>query len=144
MGTSRRWTGLRGGPVTTVMMHIVSVPVHTKSIISTLSYGKDNPHSPSVHAREYKFGLSEEAVGGRKTAPWLRMLVALAEDPSLIPSPHNKWLITVYNSSSRRSNVPFWPPWALQSHAYTHTKTHNFFIKSLFYFFKKIKEAMGK
>lgn len=44
-------------------------------------------------------------------AHWLETEAALSEDPRSVPS-NNVWhLMTAWNSSSRRSNSPFWPLW---------------------------------
>lgn len=40
-------------------------------------------------------------------APWVRALVALVQDLSLVPE-HTWWLTTTYSSSSKESNTRFW------------------------------------
>jgi hypothetical protein len=45
------------------------------------------------------------------------ILVALTEDMRSIPSPQYKWLTTICNPSSRRSNILFQPPRAPCAHS---------------------------
>lgn len=40
----------------TVMVDIEPGPGHAESIMSSLSHGKDNPNSPSIHARRHNLG----------------------------------------------------------------------------------------
>lgn len=63
-------------------------------------------------------------------APWLRALVALVEDLSLVLSTH---LVAhnVCNSSSRGSDIFFGPLWALGPHTVYDTHTHGVKNKSL-------------
>lgn len=42
-------------------------------------------------------------------------MMALAEDPDLLPGTHS-WLTAASNFSSRGSSALFWPPWALHTH----------------------------
>lgn len=57
---------------------------------------------------------------------WLKTLIALAKDTGLISSTH-RWLMTIQNSSSRRSNALFWPlqaSFTRMTHRYTCCHTH--------------------
>lgn len=62
----------------------------------------------------------------RQMTWWLKALVALAKDTGLISSTH-RWLMTIQNSSSRRSNAFFRPRQASctrMTHRYTCCHTH--------------------
>lgn len=55
-------------------------------------------------------------------APESRRLPALQEDLSSVPSTHMVPLTTTYNSSFKRSDAPFWLPWALAHVRHTFTQ----------------------
>lgn len=58
---------------------------------------------------------------------WLRVCIALAKDPRLVPSILNEQPTTSCNSSSRGSDSLFWPPKTpTLIHTYTHTGTHGY------------------
>lgn len=64
----------------------------------------------------------------------VRTCIALAGDPSLVPSTHVGRLTTVSNSSSGGFSALFWTLWAptFMSHTYTHPSAHTHTFKKIF------------
>jgi hypothetical protein len=65
----------------------------------------------------------------------LRVHVAFAGDPGVVPSTHIRQLTTIINSTSRSSDALFWPPRAPAHMWYTnsHRNTHIYrYIKTIF------------
>lgn len=61
-------------------------------------------------------------------APWLKVLAALIEDPSLVPSIHIRWLSTAYDSSSMGPDILFWTSWAcIHTHIHINKNFKNCF-----------------
>lgn len=60
----------------------------------------------------------------RELTQWLRVLAALAEGPSLVPSTHIGWLATSYKSSLRGYDT-----FSLQGHLYSYIPIHRHIIQ---------------
>lgn len=65
-----------------------------------------------------------KGTGAREVVEWLRVLTALLEDPSSVPSSHIGWLTATCNSCSRGSSAIFWPLRSLHMPVHAHTYTH--------------------
>ena len=93
----------------------------------------------SLKLRNKGFGHSTV----KTVCPEKDVCMVLAEDQSLGPSTHIRWLTTAYNSSSRRPNTP-WPSqlpmctWYIQTHKSTHIHKMTFKNKSLKYKRRKL------
>jgi hypothetical protein len=65
--------------------------------------------------------LLKVSIGPGKLVPWLRVLPALAEDLSSVPSSQVRWLTAAPDSRSSSSSALFWPP-QVPLHRCTHTQ----------------------
>lgn len=84
-------------------------------------------------------------------APWLRALVALPEDQSLVSSTHIEWLTVYYKSNSRK---PWYLLVSLSTHkhihlcawvyTYIHTQIIALFKNTVKYYFILVKTAVIK
>lgn len=61
----------------------------------------------------YNYAQLYETIGGfRETAQCLRIYIALAEAPHLVPSIHVRQITITHNFIFRESDSLFWPLWA--------------------------------
>lgn len=69
---------------------------------------------------------------------WLRVLSALEEDLSSLPSIHSKWLTTICTSSTEGSDILFWSRWVPGNmvHMLLCRHTHKLIILKIKHFIK--------
>ena len=71
-----------------------------------------------------KLKLKKNHLGAEEIPQWLKEHITLAEDLGSVPSTHIKWLITIYQSSSKGYNTLFQFFRALLNLWHAHTHIH--------------------
>lgn len=75
--------------------------------------------------------------GAKEMAQRLRTYSGPIGDQNFVPSTYIRWFATACNSSSRGSNDPLWPLWAL--HSFLHITSQRCVYKHIIRIFKNLK-----
>jgi hypothetical protein len=99
------------------LYHFSLVKYLSSQLFSLFGFNVYHPAATKIYNQSYFSGILHcntsviENIGlrVREMAQWLRALVALSQNPSLVTSAHFEWLTATYNSSSRGHDTLYWP-----------------------------------